>query len=251
VVLGYRFQSQIHEDLESYDFDTHSVSAGAGLRVHERVALRLDGTFAASVRDDEPYLRSTAGLPSVLVDLGAHAGVLRLFAEVARRDYHDDALVPSLERGGRSVGFGLTHLVELPWRTGAWSAMSARRVDLNTSAERDLLGFEGDYDNVRYEGSALIHLPLARGFALSAQLLLGRERYLNRNLVDALTDGGVGTTDPERRRDTLFESRLAIERPLGRLVTVEVAWRYAQAISNVDLYDYDRHVLGTYLRTEF
>jgi hypothetical protein len=129
--------------------------------------------------------------------------------------------------------------------------MSARRVDLNTSAERDLLGFEGDYDNVRYEGSALIHLPLARGFALSAQLLLGRERYLNRNLVDALTDGGVGTTDPERRRDTLFESRLAIERPLGRLVTVEVAWRYAQAISNVDLYDYDRHVLGTYLRTEF
>ncbi len=250
LVVGYRFQSAIQDDLEEYDFDTHAVSGGSGWRAHERLALRVDGLYAASIRDDSPYLHTASGLPSAILTLGPRAGALRLFGELTRRDYDDEPLISSLERSGRTTGFGVTHFASLPLREGAWTALTARRAVTNTKAERDVLGFEGDYDGVRFEGVAAVFVPFPRGFATSVSLSLARDRYFQKNLVDALTDEEVGTATPRRRRDTLFESRVGMQRALSERVSLEVAWRYGQSLSNVDVYEYDRHVFGVYLKAE-
>jgi hypothetical protein len=160
--------------------------------------------------------------------------------------------VDSLSRDGRTYGAGVSHLWAPLDRDGAWSVLTARFARTNTDADDDPLGFEGDYDGVRWEGSGTLRWPLVRGFAASATFVVARERYFERNLIDALTDDeGAGSADPVRRRDTVLESRLGLERPLSPYVTLELAWRYTRAISNVEVYDYDRHVVGTYLRVQY
>ena len=62
-----------------------------------------------------------------------------------------------------------------------------------------------------------------------------------------ITDDGVGTVDPRKRRDTLIEGRLSIGRRLGRFLKLELGYRGTRRISNVDLYGYERHVVGLYI----
>ena len=75
-----------------------------------------------------------------------------------------------------------------------------------------------------------------------------REDYANENLVDYLTDDGVGTATPRRRRDGIWEARLRLVRPVTRFIDVELSTRYGDHGSNVDLYDYDRWVSGLAVR---
>jgi hypothetical protein len=63
-----------------------------------------------------------------------------------------------------------------------------------------------------------------------------------------ITDDGVGTLDPRKRRDWLIEGRLSIGRRLGRFLRLELGYRGTHRISNVDVYGYDRHVVGLYIR---
>jgi len=75
-----------------------------------------------------------------------------------------------------------------------------------------------------------------------------REAYANLNLIDALTDDGIGTATPSRRRDGIWETRLRIARPLTRFLDLELSAGYLDRHSNVDLYDYDRWVSGLAFR---
>jgi hypothetical protein len=75
-----------------------------------------------------------------------------------------------------------------------------------------------------------------------------REVYANANLVDALTDNGVGTSDPCHRRDGVWETRLRIVRPLSRFMDVEMSAGYLDRHSNVDVYNYDRWLTGLLFR---
>ena len=69
-------------------------------------------------------------------------------------------------------------------------------------------------------------------------------------MIDFLTDEGVGTPTPEHRKDTVAEGRIAITRPVTRFLSVEVAWRGSRRLSNVDVYEYHRQIIGTYLRVQ-
>lgn len=249
LVIGYRLDQSDHRDLESYDLVSHIGFVSATLRAREHIAFRLDGFYAASVRDGDRYSRAASAQPSLLVTLGRHAGVLRLYGEATRRSYFEEPLFSSLERGGTTLGLGAAHFVELPWRAGMWASWGGYFAGVRTDAERDLLGFKGDYDHVRIEGSMRLQIPLAWKLALKVSAVAARERYLNRNLIDALTDNGIGTSDPDRRRDTIAEGRLALVLPLTRYLELEIAWRGIRRLSNVDAYDYERRVFGLYLRT--
>ena len=93
-------------------------------------------------------------------------------------------------------------------------------------------------------------LPLRSPWQLDASVSLAYERYLHHNLIDALTDNGTGTTDPDQRRDRVGDARLALSRELTPYLRAELAWRYVRRDSNVDAYTLDRHVVGLYFRCE-
>ena len=247
--LGYRVAESRHRDLEAYDLQSHALFGMGTWQASERVHLRLDAAYAMSLLDGRSYSSTVSAQPSLLVGIGG-GRLLRLHGELTRRDYRDDPVFSSLERDGISFGAGAGMYAPLSWH-GSWLWIGARMASTRTDAEEGLLGFRGDYDKLRSEARARAHLPGPLGLALDASFRVAHDRYLHRNLVDALTDDGVGTTSPDRRRDTILDARLAVARELTRWVTAELAWRYTRQLSNVDVYDYDRHVLGLYLRTQF
>ncbi len=248
--LGYRVAQSRHSDLDAYDQQSHALFGAATWQASEHVLLRLDGAYAMNLLDRRSYSNTASAQPSLFVGIGG-GRLLRLHGEMTWRDYRDDPAFSSLQRDGISFGGGAGLYTPLSWHEEAWLWIGARVASTQTAAAEDLLGFRGDYDNLRSEARARAHIPGPLGFALDASLRAAHDRYTHHNLVDALTDDGVGTTNPDRRRDTILDARLSVTRALTRWVTADLAWRYTRQISNVDVYDYDRHVLGFYMRTQF
>ena len=119
--------------------------------------------------------------------------------------------------------------------------------ETDTEASRDLLGFSGDYDNRSARLEARVQLPLLGPLALELGGLLSSDRYRNENLVDFLTDDGVGTPNPSRRRDTLTEGRATLSWAFTDFLSAELSWRGTRAHSNVDVFDYRRSIVGLQL----
>lgn len=246
--LGARYDRSYHLELSDYDTQRVLGIAGGHYRLGSRVGLRLDGWFGYTTLADDPYLLEGALRPSLLVGLGGPAGTLRFHADGQRLDYGEGPLFESLDRDGWSYGGGFDHIVPLVWREGGWASWGSVYARRDTEAGRDLLGFGGAYDHHRVGALARLHVPVLWKVDADARAAFDAELYDNRNVVDALTDGGVGRPDPRRRRDELWSLALALTRPVGRFTELEVAWGYTDRISNVDLYAYDRHVVGLTVR---
>jgi hypothetical protein len=75
---------------------------------------------------------------------------------------------------------------------------------------------------------------------------LAYEHYDHANVIDFLTDDGRGDLNPDSRRDLVTDVAISLVRPISRRMDVELGWRFTHRESNVDLYGYDRHVVGLY-----
>lgn len=117
----------------------------------------------------------------------------------------------------------------------------------NTEASSDVLGFKGDYDNRRARLDGRIQLPLVGPLSLELGSRLSWLRYVNKNLVDSLTDNGVGTLFPSRRRDVIAEATAKLSWALTESLSVELRWVATRAHSNVDVYAYRRNIVGLQL----
>ncbi len=84
---------------------------------------------------------------------------------------------------------------------------------------------------------------LEASVATDARFALGYAKYRNPNVFDFLF-----SLDADRRRDLYGELGVKLTRPIHRFVQLELAWRGIRRASNVELYDYDRHVVGLYVR---
>jgi tetratricopeptide (TPR) repeat protein len=67
----------------------------------------------------------------------------------------------------------------------------------------------------------------------------------------ALADGGVYRLASESRRDDVWRVEVGLERPINRFITASVRYRFLQNHSSVDVFDYDREILGAYLTVRF
>ncbi len=248
LTLGYRFDQTEHDELDGFDQQSHLVFGSGAWRAAERIALRLDAFGSTSHLDSDPYLMRAGLRPNLLVELGPRAGLLRAFVEGERRDYREKAFLPSLERDAFVVGAGFEHFLTLPWRAGSWSALGLRYARTDTEAKRDLFGLAAAFDHDLWEASWRLRVPLPWKVEASTTLTLGYERYAHHNVIDFLTDNGVGTVDPDKRSDFVVDARLALARPLTRWSDLELSFRRIERHSNVDLYAYDRDVLGVNLR---
>jgi tetratricopeptide (TPR) repeat protein len=248
VDVGVRYDDSRHVDLSAYDTRRVLGFAAGRRRLGERFALGLEGWVGYTTLDDEPYLLEGALQPSLALVLGGRAGLLRLHGSAQRLAYDPKPLFSSLERDGWSLGGGFEQVLPLPLREGAWLAWGGGYTRRDTEASRDLLGFDGAYDHDRWGALARVHLPLVWSVRADLRAAFDAERYDHANVIDGLTDGGVGRPDARKRRDDVFGVGALLTRPLWRSSELELAWSWSERDSNVDLYAYDRHVVGMTVR---
>ena len=248
--LGYAYNGSLYHDLKTHDLAAHSLIASFAWATPARVVLRLDGSVLDGELGGSPYLQSALLRPNLVIPFSESSATLRLFAEIERRNYRDDPPISSLDRDGSTYGVGLEQTLPLSFWEGAYGSIRARIGRTNTLASRDLLGFEGDFDARHGEIAGELYAPL--GSSCDARLggTWTRDRYVNANLIDALTDDGVGTSNPRRRDDSTLNGVVALGcRPLPDW-RVEARWFGTLDRSNVDVYDYRRNVVGLYLTRE-
>ena len=249
VSLGGSYDQNAHLQLDEWDSQHFGGTLSAGWQAMERLAVRLDSNLYYSRLDNDPYLLSGGLNPSLVVSLGSRAGWLRAFGNTGWYGYEDQPISSALERDGFAFGTGLEHGVRIPGLENAVFSWFGSWGRYDSEATPDpLLGFEGDYDRDGYGGGARISTALPWRFSADFGFSFLREDYANPNLVDFLTDDGVGNPNPRRRRDGIWEARLRLIRPVTRLIDLELSTRYGDHDSNVDLYDYDRWVSGLAVR---
>lgn len=246
--LGYRYDQAEQEHLDTYDVVCHLAYASLLFSQTERVAVRLDGRFGYWTLGHDDYLHAERIEPNLFYSVGPNAGVLRAYGSLERKRFADDPSLPSLERDALVYGVGGEHQLPLRILPGAWAVVGGSFQRTDTEAERDAFGFAGAFDHDRWSSFLRVRMPLFAGVEATGTIAFAQELYKHRNVLDFLTDNGVGTSDPSKRRDRVFESRLALSRPVGRGVSLEVAYRGLRRASNVDLYDYERHIVGFYVR---
>jgi tetratricopeptide (TPR) repeat protein len=249
VSLSGSYDQNAHLELTDWDSQQFGGTLSAGWQAMERVALRLDANIGYARLDRDPYLLAGGLNPSLVVSLGPRAGWLRAFGNTNWYGYDEVPFSSALERDGFAFGSGLEHGVRIPGLEDAFFSWFGSWGRFDSQATRDpLLGFEGDFDRDGYGGGARLSTALPWRFAADFGFSFLREDYANDNLVDFLTDDGVGGGTPRKRRDGVWEARLRLVRPVTRFIDLEFSTRYGDHSSNVDLYDYDRWVSGLAVR---
>jgi len=148
------------------------------------------------------------------------------------------------DRDGYDVNAALGHWMPLPW-SGAWIEGELRYQRFLTE------GREFDRQRHQVELAAGLELPWALRFSAR-----GRYAYVPHDHPTTFVDpgdvppgGGVQLgLDAARRREQEIFVRLRLERAFGRHVLVAADWSHTRNHSNSDVFDYDRQVVGVYVR---
>jgi len=249
VLLGAAYDQTSHLELHDWDVRQYGGALTAGWRAGERLTAQLDARISHADLDGDPYLLWGGLRPSLVFTLGPRAGWLRVFGGTSWYRYDETPASSALERDGFGYGSGLVHGLRIPGLEDAEFSWYASWERFDSDAKTDtLLGFEGDYDRTGYGGGARVSAALPWSIWGDLGVSYLREDYANENLVDYLTDDGVGTTSPKRRSDDVWEARIRLLRPVTRFVDLELSTRYSDNASNVDLYRFDRWVVGLAVR---
>ncbi len=143
-----------------------------------------------------------------------------------------------LDRDALGTLVGVEHVLPL-----SWADLRAGYVFAVTATD----GSEYDHSEHTFEGGARIPLPAE--FLLWGDLGYLYRSFRNPSLFDDPSD--LMTASGPDRRDHVLRAGVGIERPLRWGVVGEIRYRYTLNHSNVDTYDYDRHVVGVELSWRF
>ena len=245
--VGYAYTESAHESLKTYDQQAHTLLSTLTVRGPLGLGMRLDAFATDAHLDQDRYLRSWRVRPNVFIPVPVLRSLSRLYVEAGRTNYHDRPLFSSQERDGATYRLGLEQYLRVPGWKGALGSIGGMIGRRNTEASTDLLGFEGDYDSRQASLTGRVFLPFHDWFDLTMTGGLAWARYVNRNLTDALTDEGIGTLFPSRRSDTILRGMVSIRVPLSRGLRAELRWTGVRQRSNVDVYDYERHIVAVHL----
>lgn len=254
-IAGYRLDQSMHDDLSDFDYLNNAIHVGGLVKVHPRVALRLDLIGWNARLDGEQYLWAGTARPSVLWVLPENAGLLRLFANVELRAFEQKPFDDALEQDGWTFGGGAEWNVELPGIDGTTS-LSAAYHETKTDAgstPSNVGDFDGDYDLRRLRIHHRMRVPLPLEFELGSDVSYSRGWYSNDNFAAFLSDFfllPVSEIDGRKRRDHEVSGRVFLARPLHRFVRVEVEYKPSRRYSNIDIFDYERHVVGLVMRIQ-
>jgi len=249
LTLGARYHERSYLALDAYDERTFMGVLSGQLRMGDRLAARITALGAYVTLGDAPFLGQARLQPELLVWLGEGAGVLQVGPFVEGDFYDDEPLFSSLERDAVAFGGIARHLFSLPGWEAAQGAWGLRYERVVTAAERDVLGFEGDYDRHHFGGDVEVDLPLPWKTTAALELGVAGQIYDNDSLLDYLAQlDAYGVAERRPRRDVLLETGVGLIRPVHGHVDVEVRWRFQQRFSNTEVFGYERHVVGALVR---
>jgi len=265
------YYGSAHFDLT--DFDTHypSFTTWVDRRFGEATVARLQYDFSYAWVGKDGYLREHSATPALFHDWGGRWGTTRLFSELSWDDYRfDDDDVPDGVLGGVAGTpcppgvttpcgpFGLDESEERN-RDGFWAVVGFDHVvpvdELRSELSfgyhwhhYDAEGQEYDFQAHEIELGARTYLPWR--FALDVQ---GSFAYRPYDHPSTYPDPGdlvnglqyrLRSSDKEER---IWQADVILERPITDWMIASLRYEYTRNDANVEVFDYDRHVVGGYL----
>jgi tetratricopeptide (TPR) repeat protein len=244
---SYRYDGSKHDELGELDMEAHGVGLSGAHALGGGVFARLDGAAGFQRVDHDGYVDTQSLAPALGFRVGER-GLVQLRATAERRDFDDDpdAANASLDRDGWRYGAALTHTTPFERWPEARLTTQLSYARTLTHGRTDSDGFDAAFDSNLVAADAALSLPVWLGFRMEARLLVGYERFDEENAVQFDTDG-----ERVRRRDTVVDSSLSLRRPLTDFLDVELRVRDTRHGSTAGVYDWDRQIVGTYLRFRF
>ena len=229
VSLGGGYDQSAYPISSAWDMQQFGGALSSGWQVAERLGLRLDARIAYARLDSDPYLLSGGLRPSLIVRAPdrAPAGCAPSATPTGTRTT-SEPFTTALERDGFAFG-------RRPRARGARSRPAQRHVlvvrelaalRLRWRRATSCSASTAPTTATAIGGGARVSVALPWRFSADLGASYLREVYANVNLIDALTDDGVGTATPSKRRDGVWETRLRIVRPLTRFIDVELSAGY-------------------------
>ncbi len=247
--LTGEYRGSAHFDLS--DFDEHHPVGGLWLdrRIGESTVARVRADVGFAWIDGDDFLSHQQIFPELLHDFG-RAGQISAGIHFYRQNFlyepYDDVPSPPGPPGidessyRNRDGWGLAAEVDHS------VAVGSRGTELSFGARYhwyDARGGEYSYQGPELWAGVEALLPLGLvGRALAGYAFFPYDHF------SSFDPGYPGTPD---REDQLWRVRLELERALGSGFSVLARYGYADRISNVDVFDYDRHIVGLYLSYGF
>ncbi|HEU4428206.1 MAG TPA: hypothetical protein VFT98_05600, partial [Myxococcota bacterium] len=240
--LGYRFDENHYLEHDALDVQSHAASLGAALAPAPRWLVRLESGAARLRLDGSPYLQM-ASVATALAWRSETRGTFELRSFGERRAYEDPPALPSLERDGWRTGASLRHVLGFRLGAPAQLATQLSYARMLTEGSRDLDGFGPAFDSHFSGIDTALRVGLPFELRADARLAFGLEQFDERNVIAFQSSGQL-----VRRRDHIVDASLGLARPLGQWLELELRVRETRHFSNVELYDWDRQIVGTTLR---
>jgi hypothetical protein len=265
------YYGSAHFDLT--DFDTHypSVTAWLDRRFGEATVARLQYDFSYAWVGGDAYLREHSAIPALFHDWGGRRGTTRLFGELTWDDYrfdHDDVVdgVPGGTAGDPCpVGvttpcgpFGLDESEERN-RDGFWAIVGFDHVVPFEELRSELsFGYrwhhydaEGrEYDFQAHEVGLGARTLLPWRLVLDLQGSFTWRPYDHRSTYpdpDDLVSGLQYRLRNGDKEERIWQADAILERPITEWLIASLRYEYTRNDANVEVFDYDRHIVGGYL----
>lgn len=271
-ILGAYYGSA-HFDLT--DFDTHypTITTWVDRRFGESWLARLQYDFGYAWVGKDGYLRGHSLTPALFHDWGGRRGTTRLFGDLSWDDYRfedddvPDGFAPSLGGGPGTVcpdvtrpcgPAGLDESRERN-RDGLWAIVGFDHVvpvpELSSELsvgyrfhDYDAEGQEYDFSGHEIELGARTLLPWQ--LTIDVRGSFTWRRYDHPSTFPDPQDVWNGLEyglDSRDKREKIWQADVILERPINDWLVASLRYAYTKDDANVEVFDYDRHVVGGYL----
>ena len=238
--LEYDLYQTLHPSLEDFNFQSHRVRATASYALTPELWVGMQGGYSHYVLGDHSYLAEPFVLPFVSV-LEQSFGVTQVSYRHGEDTYlsapfHDLRDGPNEAVGidqtlffseGRALSFGYLYTEENPR-----PRLSATRTHAASS----------DYQFHAHQGYVGVHLPLWWKVGLDLTYLYRRDDYANPNTF---------SRSRAIRHDDEHHVSTALVRPITSHVSAMITYYATVNGSNVEVFDYRRHVVSALLQVTY
>ena len=233
--FGYSAFLSIHAEANEVDQSTHVGWVDLGWMVGDlRSGIRID--YSTTQLDISKNYRSMTRFAPSLTYTSEDWGVTQVLYQFHNFEYrYSTGGIPNFDPDGELHILGVSQFIYLP------APLTFARFGL--AYERSATdGTEFDYDGFEVAAGAGIELPLDLHAAALVRYLF--RQYENRTIV---IDPATGP----RRQDHILTLKLDLAVPVAQFVEVALRGTFTWNHSNVDDYDYNRHVAGSYVTFTF
>jgi len=261
------YEGWLHGDLSQFDLHYPSLVTWLDRQLDENTSVRLAADVDYAWVDNEPFYTSH-GVGASLFRRFGRAGTTEVGGRYWRQNYlfpnfdvpdgpgnpgdpclDEDDLVcgpagldESRARNRDGSGFTLGMLHTLPLVEGTTLRFGYRYHHFGAR------GREYSYNAHEFLAEAGVRLPARFELRLAASWADQPFRHASTFAdPDDLVSGREYPLSGSRRDDWFLDTEVSLARPISRHLTLSGSWRYQRSRSNVDVFDYRRHVLGLYV----